>query len=172
MILLDAAGINQILDRMTEQILQEFTPESETVMVGVRTRGVPLAQRLASRLAIRSGKQIPVGSLDITLYRDDLNQRKRWPQVRRTAIPFPIEDRRVILVDDVLFTGRTIIAAIAALADLGRPSAIRLAVLIDRGHREFPIQADFLGHKLDTSFTDRINVKLQESDQEDCVVVM
>jgi pyrimidine operon attenuation protein/uracil phosphoribosyltransferase len=170
--LLDATELDQTLDRLAEELQGEMLPDSELVLVGVRTRGVPLAQRLAQRLQQLKGVDVPVGILDITLYRDDLSQISRWPILRGTEIAGEIDDRRVILVDDVLFTGRTVRAAIDALCDLGRPAVIRLAVLIDRGHREFPIQADYVGHAVATAPGDRINVRLRETDGVDEVLLL
>jgi pyrimidine operon attenuation protein / uracil phosphoribosyltransferase len=169
---LDAAGVAKTLDRLAGDLLDEFSPETETVLIGIRSRGVPLAHRLASRLSAKTGKIVPVGTLDITLYRDDLHHRRRWPIVRGTQVPFGLDDRRVILMDDVLFTGRTSVAALAALADLGRPAVLRLAVLVDRGHREYPVQADYVGLALDTAPGDRVNVRLSELDEEDEVVIL
>lgn len=170
--ILNAATIAQTLEQLSTQLDVEFTPETETVFVGIRSRGVPLAHRLAAILGKRHGREIPVGSLDITLYRDDLHQRRRWPVVKGTQVPFTIDDRRVILVDDVLFTGRTVVAALVALADLGRPALIRLLTLVDRGHRECPVQADYTGLTLDTAPGDRVNVRLTEIDGTDEVVVL
>jgi len=169
---LDTAAVTQTLDRLASELADEFSPETETVLIGIRSRGVPLAHRLASRLSSRTGKIVPVGTLDITLYRDDLHHRRRWPIVRGSQVPFGLDDRRVILVDDVLFTGRTIVAAMAALADLGRPAVLRLAVLVDRGHREYPVQPDYVGLTLDTAPGDRVNVRLAELDEGDEVVVL
>ena len=174
--LLDARGVALALDRLGEGIASELVPESEVVLVGVRTRGVPLARRLAERLQREAvAVQIaapPVGILDITLYRDDLGQVNRWPVLRGTEIPFAIDDRRVILIDDVVFTGRTAHAAMDALCDLGRPSVLRLAVLIDRGHREFPIQPDYVGQVVQTVAGDRVNVRLTETDGTDEVILL
>ena len=170
--ILDAVGISQTLDELARQLAQEMSPETETVVIGIRSRGVPLAQRLATLLSRQHGTTVPVGSLDITLYRDDLHQRRRWPIVKGTQVPFSIDDRRVILVDDVLFTGRTVVAALLALADLGRPALIRLVTLIDRGHRECPVQADYTGLTIDTAPGDRINVRLSEIDGCDEVVLL
>jgi pyrimidine operon attenuation protein/uracil phosphoribosyltransferase len=170
--LLDAAGLAATLDRLAEQLHQEFIPESETVLVGVRSRGVPLAHRLKQRLEAR-GLTVPaVGVLDITFYRDDLSQRRRWPTVRGTAIPYPLDQRRVLLVDDVLHTGRTAFAALTALGDLGRPAVIRLVALVDRGNREYPLQADYAGLRVDATLGDRVNVRLLETDGVDEVVVL
>jgi pyrimidine operon attenuation protein/uracil phosphoribosyltransferase len=170
--LFDAQELERTLDRLAGALSQEVVPGSELVLVGVRTRGVPLARRLAERLHKLQAVQPPVGILDITLYRDDLSQISRWPVLRGTEIPFAIDDRRVILVDDVLFTGRTVHAAMAAICDLGRPAVLRLAVLIDRGHREFPIQADYVGQVITTAPGDRINVRLRETDGTDEVILL
>ncbi len=171
---LDAQGLAQTLDRIAATVADERVPGSELVLVGVRTRGVPLARRLAERLARLdpSLPEPPVGVLDITLYRDDLTQIGRWPILHGTEIPFEIEDRRVILVDDVLYTGRTARAAMDAVCDLGRPAVLRLAVLIDRGHREFPIQAEYVGLPVETAPGDRVNVRLEETDGHDEVRVL
>lgn len=169
--LLDAAGLTQTLSRLADQIRAELSVEIDAVLVGLRTRGAPLAHRLAQLLHDRTGLSLPVGTLDITLYRDDLRQMRRWPEVRGTAIPFPIEGRRVLLVDDVLFTGRTVVAAINALGDLGRPRDLRLITLVDRGHREYPVQADYVGLKIPTAPTDRVHVRLVETDSVDEVTV-
>lgn len=170
--LLDAQRITQILDELADKLASEMTPETETVLVGIRSRGVPLANRLANILRQKHGCILPVGSLDITLYRDDLHQRRRWPVVKGTQVPFSIEDRRVILVDDVLFTGRTVVAALVAFADLGRPASIRLLCLVDRGHRECPVHADYVGITIPTAPGDRVNVRLKETDEADEVVVL
>ena len=170
--LLDANDVAGALDAMAQGIAEELVPESELVLIGVRTRGVPLARRLADRLREARGVELKVGALDITLYRDDLSQVSRWPVLRGTEIPFPVEDRRVVLVDDVLYTGRTAHAAIDAVWDLGRPSLVRLAVLIDRGHRELPIQPDIAGRVIPTAAGDRVNVRLKETDGTDEVILL
>jgi pyrimidine operon attenuation protein/uracil phosphoribosyltransferase len=170
--ILDEAGITQTLDRLAEALRDEVSPESETALLGIRSRGVPLAHRLSARLSAKTGRTLPVGTLDITLYRDDLHQRRRWPVVRGTDVPFSLDDRRIILVDDVLFTGRTAVAALAALADLGRPASLRLLALIDRGHREYPIHPDYTGLAINTAPGDRVNVRLREIDGVDEVVVL
>ncbi len=171
---LDAQGIAQALDRLVQGLTTEMVPGSELALVGIRSRGVPLAQRLARRLHERqvTASPPPVGVLDITLYRDDLSQTNRWPVLRGNQVPFDIDHRRLILVDDVLYTGRTARAAMDALCDLGRPAVLRLAVLIDRGHREFPIQADHVGATVATAPGDRINVRLQETDGSDEVLLL
>lgn len=170
--ILDAHRIQQTLEQLARQLAVEFTPEAETVIIGIRSRGVPLAHRLAALLSKPQGREIPVGSLDITLYRDDLHQRRRWPVVKGSEVPFNIEDRRVILVDDVLFTGRTVVSALVALADLGRPALVRLVTLVDRGHRECPIHPDYCGLTITTAPGDRVNVCLQEVDGKDEVLLL
>jgi pyrimidine operon attenuation protein / uracil phosphoribosyltransferase len=170
--LLDTAGVTATLERLASELAAEVSPETETVLIGIRSRGVPLAHRLADLLAAKTGKAIPVGTLDITLYRDDLHHRRRWPIVRGTQVPFSLDDRRVILVDDVFFTGRTVLAALTALADLGRPAVLRLVALIDRGHREYPIHPDYVGLALTTAPGDRVNVRLAEVDGSDEVIVL
>jgi pyrimidine operon attenuation protein/uracil phosphoribosyltransferase len=145
----------------------------ELALVGIRSRGVPLARRIADAIASIAQVRVPVGSLDITLYRDDLMRHAVGPQplVRRTDIPFSIDDRRILLVDDVLYTGRTVRAALDALIDFGRPSSIQLIVLVDRGHRELPIKADYVGKNLPTSPRESVQVRVQDVDGEDEVVV-
>lgn len=142
------------------------------VLIGIRTRGVPLAQRLAELIKEHEGTVIPVGTLDITFYRDDLTLISPQPVVHRSNIPFAINEKKVVLVDDVLYTGRTVRAALDALMDLGRPSMIQLAVLIDRGHRELPIRADFIGKNVPTSKRELIQVKLKEVDGEEKVLIL
>ena len=139
--------------------------------MGLRTRGVTLAERLADRIAAIDGTKVPVGTLDITLYRDDLGLKEDQPMVRGTDIPFPVKGKTIVLVDDVLFTGRTIRAALDALIDLGRPKMIQLAILIDRGHRELPIRPDYVGKNLPTSREERVYVKVEELDAVDEVTI-
>jgi pyrimidine operon attenuation protein/uracil phosphoribosyltransferase len=141
------------------------------VIIGIRRRGVPLAERIAQKVQEVEGRNLPLGVLDITLYRDDLSNIASQPVVHKTEIPFDITGKKVVLVDDVLFTGRTVRAALDALIDLGRPQMIQLAVLIDRGHRELPIRADYVGKNVPTSRNEVIKVKLREVDDEDCVVI-
>jgi pyrimidine operon attenuation protein/uracil phosphoribosyltransferase len=169
---LDAPSIDRSLTRIAHEILERNKSLRGLGIVGVQTRGVPLARRLAERLAAIEGSAPPVGVLDINLYRDDLSRIADHPIVRRTEIPFEVDDAVVILVDDVLFTGRTVRAALDALIDLGRPRLIQLAVLVDRGHRELPVRADFVGKNLPTSPTERVDVRLREIDGDDEVVIV
>jgi pyrimidine operon attenuation protein / uracil phosphoribosyltransferase len=158
---------------MAHEIVERNRGVDELAFVGIRTRGVPLAQRLARAIRDITQVDVPVGSLDITLYRDDLMRHTVGPQplVRLTDIPFSIDDRKILLVDDVLFTGRTIRAALDALIDFGRPRAIQLVVMVDRGHRELPIKADYVGKNLPTSLTQSVRVRLEEIDGRDEVVL-
>ena len=167
---LDEAALDRALTRISHEILERNGGGKDLALVGLRTRGVTLAQRLATKLAAIDGATVPVGTLDITLYRDDLDMRGA-PVVRGTDIPFSIKNKCVVLVDDVLYTGRTIRAALDALIDLGRPTMIQLAILIDRGHRELPIRPDFIGKNLPTSRRESVAVRLREHDGEDRVVI-
>ncbi len=167
---LDEAALDRALTRIAHEILERNGGAKDLAFVGLRTRGVTLAQRLAVKLAAIDGTTVPVGTLDITLYRDDLDMRGA-PVVRGTDIPFSIKNKTVVLVDDVLYTGRTIRAALDALIDLGRPMMIQLAILIDRGHRELPIRPDFIGKNLPTSKRESVAVRLREHDGEDRVVI-
>ncbi|WP_165244324.1 bifunctional pyr operon transcriptional regulator/uracil phosphoribosyltransferase PyrR [Paludisphaera soli] len=160
----DAGETGRLIQAMAGRIWDGATPETPVRLVGVRSRGVPLAQRLAAEAAAKGHGPIVVGAVDITLYRDDLDQVRRWPVLHGTEIPFDVDGADVVLVDDVLFTGRTIRAAINAVCDLGRPSRIRLAVLVDRGGRELPIQPDVVGLKLETDLRDRVQVRLRPVD--------
>ena len=169
---LDAPSIDRSLTRIAHEILERNNDLSAIGLVGVQTRGVPLARRLALRLGAIEGKAPPVGVLDINLYRDDLSRIADHPILRRTEIPYELDDAVVILVDDVLFTGRTVRAALDALMDLGRPRQIQLAVLVDRGHRELPVRADFVGKNLPTAQAERVDVRLTETDGEDEVVIV
>ena len=170
--LLDKTDIDRIITRMAHEIIEKNKGISSLCLVGIQRGGVHIAKRLSSRLETIDGKSIPVGTLDITLYRDDINVRKEQPVVRRTEINCDIDNKKVVLVDDVLFTGRSIRAAMDAIMDLGRPSAVQLAVLVDRGHRELPIKADFVGKNIPTAKTQDVKVVLIEADErEDGVVV-
>jgi pyrimidine operon attenuation protein/uracil phosphoribosyltransferase len=167
---LDAAALDRALTRIAHEIIEKNGGAKDLAFVGLRTRGVTLARRLAAKVASIDGTSVAVGTLDITLYRDDLDLRGA-PVVRGTDIPFPIKDKTVVLVDDVLFTGRTIRAALDALIDLGRPRMIQLAILVDRGHRELPIRPDYIGKNLPTSRREAVAVRLTEHDGEDRVVI-
>ena len=167
---LDDAALDRALTRIAHEILERNGGAKDLAFVGLRTRGVTLAQRLNAKITAIDGAQLPVGTLDITLYRDDLDMRGA-PVIRGTDIPFSIKNKTVVLVDDVLYTGRTIRAALDALIDLGRPGSIQLAILIDRGHRELPIRPDFIGKNLPTSRRETVAVRLKEHDGEDRVVI-
>ena len=158
--------IGRALARVAHEILERNQGATDLLLVGIRTRGVHLAHRLADRLAEFESTQVPVASLDISLYRDDLQERSR-PVVYPTDMPVSIQGKRVVLVDDVLFTGRTIRAAMDALNDFGRPDQVQLAILLDRGHRELPIRADFVGQNVPTGIDEQIKVRLLESDGRD-----
>jgi pyrimidine operon attenuation protein/uracil phosphoribosyltransferase len=170
---MDADRMSRALTRMSHEILERNRGLDEIALVGIRTRGVPIARRLARTLREINGDNVPTGALDITLYRDDLMRHPVGPQplVRHTEIPFSIDDRKILLVDDVLYTGRTIRAALDALIDFGRPRAIQIIVMFDRGHRELPIKADYVGKNLPTSSKQSVQVRLQEIDGADEVVI-
>jgi pyrimidine operon attenuation protein/uracil phosphoribosyltransferase len=171
--ILNAEQIERILDDLTKRIISDVPAGVDIAVIGIRSRGEVLAQRLARRLSKKLRKDVPCGTLDITLYRDDLNSPKKGsqPAVRTTDIGFDIDDRIIILVDDVLHTGRSTRAAMDALIDLGRPKAIRLAVLVERAGREFPIQADYAGYKADAAANKLVQVFLKESDGKERVVI-
>lgn len=168
---MDAAAVDEALQHMAEGIVAQYGLEN-LGLVGIRTRGVPLAQRLAARIQAAASIQVPVGTLDINLYRDDLSTMADHPVLRKTEIPFPVDGHKVILVDDVLFTGRTVRAALDGIVDLGRPAYIRLVVLVDRGHRELPISADIVGRVVDTVLEQEIRVHLEEVDGQDEVLLL
>ena len=170
--LMDAARLRRTLLRMAHEIAERQDDLSRTALVGVRTRGVPLARRLAALVKQASGVALPVGALDITLYRDDLTTVAAQPILRGTEIPFSIDGRVVVLCDDVLFTGRTVRAALDELIDFGRPARIELAVVVDRGHRELPIRADYVGEALTTARDESVQVQLAEEDGQDRVVML
>lgn len=168
---MDGENMRRALYRLSHEITERNKGVKDVVLIGIRTRGVPLAQRLAELIKEHEGAEVPVGTLDITFYRDDLTLISPQPVVHRSDVPFDINEKKVVLVDDVLYTGRTVRAALDALIDLGRPSRIQLAVLIDRGHRELPIRADFIGKNVPTSQKEAIRVKLKECDGEDRVII-
>ena len=172
-VVMDADRMQRSLTRIAHEIVERNGEIEQVAMVGIRERGVPLARRLARRLHEITGHEVPTGALDITLYRDDLMRHAvgRSRVVRSTDILFDIDDRLILLVDDVLYTGRTIRAALDALIDFGRPKAIQLAVLIDRGHRELPIKADYVGKNVPTSRRESVQVRLEEVDGHDDVLI-
>ena len=170
--ILDADRIRRMVDRMAHEIAERQKDLPGLALIGIRTRGVPLAVRLAARLADLVKQNFPVGTLDITLYRDDLSTVAPQPLLKKTEIDFDLNGRTVLLCDDVLYTGRTIRAALDGVIDLGRPRAIRLAVLIDRGHREFPIEANYVGKSVPTANREVIQVMFQETDGADEVWIL
>jgi pyrimidine operon attenuation protein / uracil phosphoribosyltransferase len=172
-LVLDEQAISRALTRIAHQIIEKNKGIEECVLVGIRTRGIHIARRLATKIEEIEGSPIGVGELDITLYRDDLTKKteNQEPLVKGSDIPFDINEKKVILVDDVLYTGRTVRAGLDALIDLGRPAAIQLAVLVDRGHRELPIRADYVGKNIPTSSSEKIVVELAEVDKLDQVSI-
>ena len=170
-VVMDADRISRALVRIAHEIVERNRGVENLAIIGVRSRGVPLARRIAAALKAISGDDVPVGALDITLYRDDLTTVGEQPVVRRTDLPFSVDDAWVVLVDDVLYTGRTVRAAITALVDFGRPKAIELLVLVDRGWRELPIHSDYTGLVLETKAEQRVRVHLTETDGGDEVVL-
>ena len=169
--ILGADELRRALTRLAHEIVERNGGAGDLVLVGIRTRGVPMARRLAALIAQHEAVDVPVGSLDITFYRDDLTRLAHAPIVKRSDLEADVDGRTVVLVDDVLYTGRTVRAALDALTDHGRPRAVRLAVLVDRGHRELPIRADFAGKNLPTNTTELVHVRLSETDDEDEVVI-
>ena len=170
--LMSATEIERTLQRVAHEIVEKCGGAKEIAFVGIRRRGVPLANRLAAAIAATDGTKVPVGTLDITLYRDDLSTVAAQPVVHSSDIPFDVDGRVIILVDDVLYTGRTIRAAMNGLFDLGRPRRVQLCVLIDRGHRELPIEAAFVGRYIQTTDTEIIEVRLNEIDHEERVMLV
>ncbi len=170
--LMDAVTMDRSLIRIAHEIIERNKGVQDLVIIGIRTRGVPLASRIARKIEEIEKVSIPMGILDITMYRDDLTAVGPQPIVRQTNISFRITDKKVILIDDVLFTGRTIRAALDSIIDLGRPKFIQLAVLIDRGHRELPIRADYVGKNVPTSLDEVVEVNVAEEDGKDSVILM
>jgi pyrimidine operon attenuation protein/uracil phosphoribosyltransferase len=170
-VLLDAADLARIVDRIAHQILEKTDGARDTVVLGIPTRGAPLARRLVARIHAFEGVTVPVGSLDVTLYRDDLRLRGVRPLAETAEPPGGVDGKLVVLVDDVLYSGRTVRAALDALRDLGRPRAVQLAVLVDRGHRELPIRADYVGKNVPTAHDQLVHVLLAETDGRDAVVL-
>jgi len=169
---MDAAGISRALSRLASQIVEHNRGTADLLLVGIRRRGVPLAERIAEKISQLEGTRPPTGQLDITLYRDDLSTVGPRPVVNRTDIPVDVTDSTIVLVDDVLYTGRTVRAALDELVDFGRPSRVELAVLIDRGHRELPIQADYVGKHVQTTADEIVKVMLEDYDEEERVIVV
>lgn len=172
-VLLDEQAIRRALTRIAHEIIERNKGIENSILVGIKTRGIYLANRLAERIEQIEGKKIAIGELDITLYRDDLSKKTedQEPLVKGSNIPVDVTNQKVILVDDVLYTGRTVRAAMDALVDIGRPANIQLAVLVDRGHRELPIRADYVGKNIPTSSSEKIVVELKEADQQDQVTI-
>ena len=170
--IIDNTGLKRTVIRLSHEIIERNRGTEKLVIVGIRTRGVHLAERIVKEIEKIEGKHIPLGVLDITMYRDDFRQRLKQPVVQQTDIPFDLYEENIVIVDDVLYTGRTVRAALAALMDLGRPSSIQFCVLVDRGHREMPIIADFVGKNIPTSIDEEVKVKLKEVDNEDSVYLI
>jgi len=170
-VILDKDGMDKALERLAHEIVEKSRSMADVAIVGIRTRGAHLAGRIAAKLEAISGSSVKVGALDITLYRDDLTQASAQPVVHATEIDFDIHDRKIILVDDVLYTGRTVRCALDALVDYGRPRCIQLAVLVDRGHRELPIRADYVGKNVPTAAEEVVEVRVEECDGKDEVVL-
>ena len=171
-LLMTAAEIDLVLTRISAEIVEKLGPQDEFAFIGIRRRGVPLAQRLCRKVEAIIKRPIPLGILDITLYRDDLTTVSNRPMLRETLINFDINNLSLVLVDDVLYTGRTIRAAMDGIIDLGRPKRVQLAVLVDRGHRELPIQADYVGKHIQTSEDETVEVRLIEEDEDERVVLL
>lgn len=171
-IILEAADIDRVVTRMAIEIVEVHRGAGDLALVGIQTRGVYLARRIQEKINAHENASVPAGIIDITLYRDDWTQISHHPSVKTTDISFPIDGKQIVLVDDVLFTGRTIRAAMDALIDFGRPGRIELAILVDRGHRELPIQADYTGKFIETRRSETVNVLLAEHDDVDQVVLV
>jgi pyrimidine operon attenuation protein/uracil phosphoribosyltransferase len=171
-LILDKAGIDRALTRIAHEMLEKSKGAKELGLIGIQRGGVHLARRLATKIREIEGVEVPVGSLDITMYRDDLSTRKSQPVPQATDITFDVQDKLIVLVDDVLFTGRTIRAALNSIMDYGRPRRVQLAVLVDRGHRELPIRADFVGKNLPTSAREKVEVMLTEDGADEKVVIL
>ena len=170
--IIDEVGLKRTITRLAHEILERNRGAENLVVVGIRTRGVFLAQRVIDEIEKIEGKKLPLGILDITMFRDDFRERLRHPVVQQSDIPFDIYDKDVVLVDDVLYTGRTTRAALEALMSFGRPARIQLAVLVDRGHRELPIKPDYVGKNIPTSIGEEVQVKMQEVDGEDSILLV
>jgi pyrimidine operon attenuation protein/uracil phosphoribosyltransferase len=171
-LILDGAGIDRALTRIAHEIVERNKGAKDIGIIGIQRGGVHLAKRLAAKIRNIEGIEVPVGSLDITMYRDDLGQRKSQPVPQATDISFDVQDKAIVLVDDVLYTGRTIRAAMNSIMDYGRPKLVQLAILVDRGHRELPIRADFVGKNLPTSSKEQVEVMLGEEGGDEKVVIL
>jgi pyrimidine operon attenuation protein / uracil phosphoribosyltransferase len=171
-VLVDETGFSRTIARLAHEIIERNRGTEQLAFIGMQTRGVFLANRLARKIEELESMQVPVGVLDTTMYRDDYRTALKQPQVRATEIPFDLYDMNVVLVDDVLYTGRTVRAALDAIMDLGRPHRIQLAVLVDRGHRELPIKPDFVGKNVPTSMNEEVRVLMTEIDREDAVLLV
>ena len=169
--IMDEKAIGRAITRISHEIIEKNKGIENVVLIGIKTRGVPVATRIANKIEAIEGQRVDAGEMDITLYRDDLSKKQIDPVVNSTKIDFDITDKTVILVDDVLYTGRTVRSALDALMDIGRPKAIQLAVLVDRGHRELPIRADYVGKNIPTSRNEKIAVSIMEIDNEDSVKI-
>jgi pyrimidine operon attenuation protein/uracil phosphoribosyltransferase len=168
----DTEGLDRILTRISHEILEKNKGSKDIILMGMRTRGEFLARRIQNKLKIFDGADLPLGVLDVTLYRDDFRMRIKQPEVSVSNITFNINEKHIILVDDVLYTGRTVRSAMNAIMDLGRPASIQLCILIDRGHRELPIRADYVGKNIPTSLNEEIKVRMTEVDEEDAIYLI
>jgi pyrimidine operon attenuation protein/uracil phosphoribosyltransferase len=170
--IVDTDGLDRILTRISHEILEKNKGSKDIILMGMRTRGEFLARRIQNKLKIFDGADLPLGVLDVTLYRDDFRMRIKQPEVSVSNITFNINEKHIILVDDVLYTGRTVRSAMNAIMDLGRPASIQLCILIDRGHRELPIRADYVGKNIPTSLNEEIKVRMTEVDEEDAIYLI
>lgn len=170
--IIDQNGLRRTVTRLAYEIIERNKGTAELAIVGIRTRGAFLAQRIIKEIENIEGEKLELGILDITMYRDDFRQRLKQPQLQQTDIPFDIDEKNIVLVDDVLYTGRTTRAALEGIMAFGRPATIQLAILIDRGHRELPIKPDYVGKSIITSIGEEIQVKMKEVDGEDCVLLV
>lgn len=169
--IMDSIGIERALKRVSHEIIEKNKGTENVVFVGIKTRGVPLAKRISDFIEEFEGVKVPVGTIDITLYRDDLTEKFEQPNIGEHKFDFDIKNKTVVLVDDVIYTGRTVRAALDAIIDIGRPKFIQLAVLVDRGHRELPIRPDYVGKNVPTSLSEVVQVRLKETDGEDRVII-
>lgn len=165
--LLDAADLNRTITRLAHQATERFEDISDFGLIGLQTRGIYLAKRMAEHIQALYGQPVPLGILDVTFYRDDYRTSETMPEAKLTEIPFDIDGRKILIVDDVLYTGRTVRSAMEAISSFGRPAEIRLCCVVDRGHRELPVSADFIGHTIPTHANERVEVHVEECDQRD-----